>query len=233
MCTHCHTHHHHLTGIQKNCVSLVPIFNHLENRQLNEVMNKMNSVSYKKGETIYHAGDQSDTLYIVNNGKIKIYRLAESGKEQFIRLLNQGEFTGEYALFSESIHESYAEAVTDTNVCLMKRSDLQELLIKYPTISLKILSVFSDRLEHSEKQTTLFATEKAETRIAFFLVQTLEDTPSSEVMFPMNKKDLASYLGTTPETISRKLTHLESRGYIKQKSNKRIEVLDINGLLLV
>jgi CRP/FNR family transcriptional regulator len=54
-----------------------------------------------------------------------------------------------------------------------------------------------------------------------------------EIELPMSKKDLASYLGTTPETISRKLADLENEGYIKQKSDRKIEILDLDGLLLV
>ena len=54
-----------------------------------------------------------------------------------------------------------------------------------------------------------------------------------EVTLPMSKKDLASYLGTTPETISRKLRSLEDEGYIKQKSGRKIEILDLDGLLLI
>ena len=49
----------------------------------------------------------------------------------------------------------------------------------------------------------------------------------------MSKKDLASYLGTTPETISRRLFDLEEHGYIKQRPKKIIEILDLDGLLLV
>ena len=91
--------------------------------------------------------------------------------------------------------------------------------MKYPSISLKILAEFSNRLEQSEKQTTRFATEKVETRIALFLAECLErEDQSNEFEFPMSKKDLASYLGTTPETISRKMSDLEEEGYIKQKS---------------
>lgn len=159
----------HYIGTHKNCVSLVPIFNHLELEQLDEIVEITHSVSFKKGEILYKAGDQSDSLYIVNRGRVKNYRLTDSGKEQLIRILTPGDFTGEYILFNDSIHESYAEAISDTSVCLIKRSDLQALLTKYPSISMNILKAFSNRLEESEKQTTLFATEKIETRIALFL----------------------------------------------------------------
>src|SRR5690625_1477595 len=208
--------HHADAGVDthQGCVSLVPIFNHLEPEQMREIMQVVQAVSYKKGEIMYHAGDQSDSLYIVNKGQIKIYRLSESGKEQLVRILHPGDFTGELALFQETIHEAYAEAMANTEICVIHRSDLQTLLLKYPTISLKILSEFSNRLESSEKQTTRFATEKVETRIALFLAECLdsEGGRSNTVQLPMSKKDLASYLGTTPETLSRRLRDFEEEG---------------------
>lgn len=230
-----HTHgHDHTHESHEACISLVPIFNHLESDQMDEIMKATKPVSYKKGEIIYRAGAQSNSLYIVSNGKIRIYRLSESGKEQLVRILIPGDFTGELALFRESIHESYAEAMEDTNVCMITRSDLQEFLLKFPSISLKILSEFSKRLETSEKQTTRFATEKVETRLALFLAECVDSgEKTTEFVLPMNKKNLASYLGTTPETISRKLTDFENHGYIKQISHRKIRILDLDGLLLI
>lgn len=230
-----HKHCHHVHGeANGTCASLVPIFNHLEKEQMDEVMNVTHSVSYKRGENIYCAGDKSDSLYILSNGKIKIYKLSESGKEQLLRILHPGDFTGELALFSETVYEEYAEAMEDTSVCTIKRSELQELLLKYPSISLKILAEFSSRLEQSEKQATRFSTEKVETRIALFLAECADnENQSMEVVLPMNKKDMASYLGTTPETISRKLADLEEAGYIKHISNKKIKILDLHGLRLI
>jgi CRP-like cAMP-binding protein len=229
--THCpHCGH----NVEAACISLVPIFNHLNSEQMIEIMNATTSVSYKRGEIIYHEGDQSDSLYIVSKGKIKIYRLSESGKEQLVRILTPGDFTGELALFRESIHESYAEAMVDTDVCMITRADLQEFLMKYPSISLRILAEFSNRLASSEKQTARFATESVETRLALFLAECLEDdNGTNELTLPMSRKDLASYLGTTPETISRKLAELEDGGYIKQLSTRRIKIVDLEGLLLV
>ncbi|WP_066304586.1 Crp/Fnr family transcriptional regulator [Bacillus sp. FJAT-29814] len=224
----CHHHSH------KSCVSLVPIFNHLEPEQMDEIMAAARSVFFKKRDLIYQAGEQSDSLYIVNRGKIRIYRLSESGKEQLLRILNPGEFTGELALFNEGVHENFAEAMVDTQVCLIKRSELQALLLKYPSISLKVLTEFSKRLEQSEKQTARFATEKVETRLALFLAECLDlDVSSTEITLPMSKKDLASYLGTTPETISRKLTDFETAGLIKQKPRKKIEILNLEEMLLL
>lgn len=215
-----------------SCVSLVPIFNHLEKEQMDEISATAHTRRFKKGELIYQPLDESDSLYIVHKGFVRIYRLTESGKEQLVRFLGPGDFTGEMALFRSSLHDSFAEATRDTAVCVITKDDLQPLLATYPAISLKILAEFSNRLEQSERQTTLVATEKVENRLAMFLVELLEEG-SNIATLPMTKKDLASFLGTTPETISRKLGSLEDRGLIKQISNKEIAIMDADELLLV
>lgn len=224
---------HHSGGNHQACVSLVPIFNHLENDQLDEIMQTVTSARYNKGEFVYHANDESDSLYIVSAGKIKIFHLSESGKELLIRVLQPGDFTGELALFQDSIHKGFAQAIMDTQVCVIKRSILREFLMKYPSISLKILAEFANRLEKSEKQTITFATEKVETRIALYLAECAHvDPASNEIKLPVSYKDLASYLGTTPESISRTLTRFEEQGFIKKKKQRVLEIIDLDIPLL-
>lgn len=216
------------------CVALVPIFNHLEKAQMDEVNKTIRTVIYKKGEMIYRAGNPINSLYIIRQGRVKIYRLSETGKDQLVRILHPGDFTGELALFNESISEAYAETLENTVVCMVKRSELQALLCRYPAIAFKLLAELAGRLERSEKQTTRFATEKVETRIALFLAECVDANDlSGEIVLPMRKKELASYLGTTPETVSRKLVEFETLGYIKQKNNRRIEIVALDELLLV
>ena len=227
---------HHVEGtveMQKMCISIVPIFNHLDASEMSEIVKETNSVKHPRGHTIYHAGDTSDGLYIVHKGRVKIYRLSETGKEQLVRILGPGDFTGDLSLFTESVHEAYAEAMEPVELCVMSRDDFQQFILKYPAISLKVLSEFSKRLAKTEKQAANIAMETVETRIAMYLAEVADETMSKTITLPMSRKDLASHLGTTPETVSRKLADFEDNGWIKPFNNRDIEIIDLDALLLV
>ncbi|WP_432361915.1 Crp/Fnr family transcriptional regulator [Sporosarcina sp. UB5] len=219
--------------MQKMCISIVPIFNHLERSEMNEIVKHTHSVSHPRGHTIYHAGEISDGLYIVHKGRVKIYRLSENGKEQLVRILEPGDFTGELSLFSETVHDAYAEALQKVELCVMSREDFQTFILKYPAISLKVLGEFSKRLAKTEKQAARIALETTDTRIAMYLADLAEELNSAQIKLPMTRKDLASHIGTTPETISRKLTEFEDAGWIRQLSQREIEIVDMDALLLV
>lgn len=226
----CHHQHGHT-----QCVRLVPIFNHLEDQQMDMIAESAKTLHLQKGELLFRAGEKDDTLYIINSGKVRIYRLSDSGKEQLVRILNPGDFTGEVAIFQPgNVHETYGEALQNTSICLIQQQDLQKYLLEYPQISLKILSEITMRLKDSEKQTTQVAIENVESRIISFLAECVEkgNTNSPTVTLPMSKKDLASYLGTTPETISRKFSSLEQHGLIEQLPKRKIKILDFDQLLL-
>lgn len=218
--------------MQKTCISIVPIFNHLTAEEMQEIVKTTKSATYPRGNTIYSAGESSEGLYIVHKGRVKIYRLSESGKEQLVRILEPGDFTGELSLFSASIHDAYAEAMANTELCIMDRQDFQQFLMKYPQISLKVLTEFSSRLAKIEKQAASIAMESVDTRIAMYLADLVEEANHNVIHLPMSRKDIASHLGTSPETISRKLTEFEDVGWIHQMTQKKIEVLDLDALLL-
>ena len=67
---------------------------------MNYIAEKAHTKQYQKGEFLFRSQEKEDTLYIINRGKIRIYRLADSGKEQLVRILNPGDFTGEWTLFN-------------------------------------------------------------------------------------------------------------------------------------
>lgn len=225
VCTHRH--------VKYMCIQKVPIFNHLEHEEMLQVLGTSTQKKYKKGEIIYHHGDVSEYLYIVHKGRVKIYQLFESGKEQLLRILEQGEFMGEFALFTDNELEGYAEALEETEICAIHKDDMQALMQTHPMISLKILKEFSMRLEKMEALVGQLSNQEAESRIAHYVITLAEEKNTNHIVLPMSKKDLASYLGTTQETISRRLSKFQANGWIEKKGQREINIIDMESLTRV
>src|SRR5699024_768688 len=142
------------------CIRLITNINQLDEESMMKIATKVRHKNFKRGEYLYQAADEDDTVYIVHQGQVRIFHLSESGKEQLIRVLNPGDFTGEWTIFSpNAYHEHYAEATRNSAICAINQNDLLDLLNEYPEISIKILFSMSERLQESERQTASVATE--------------------------------------------------------------------------
>ncbi|HJV16928.1 MAG TPA: Crp/Fnr family transcriptional regulator [Bacillales bacterium] len=223
---------------QKLCVSGVPIFNHLSNQEMLEIVETSRTKVYRKGEFIFKPGDLSGNLLIIHKGRVKMYRVSESGKEQLLRLLEPGDFIGDLSLFTNETSDNYAETMVETEICAIHRTDMQQFLINHPLISIKILEEISKRLNEAEKTIERLSLQDAEKRLASYLVELIKNSGKDEAMslpinilLPMSKKDLASYIGTTKETLSRRLSSFQENGWISLTGQRNITIHNFDALL--
>ena len=212
----------------KNCIEIVPIFSNLNYEEMMEVARITREEIFEKGEMIYMAGDKGEKLYVIHSGKVKITRFTSSGKEQVIRVLGPGEFMGELSLFSSLPLTDNGEALSKTTVCMIDGEKLKELMKKYPTIALKAMEELSRRLENVENLIENISLQGVEKRLATSLMTMAND--KGEISLKMSKRDLASHLGMSQETLSRKLTVFQDMGIIKLIGHRRILLLDIEAL---
>lgn len=228
-----HDHHHADGGDPRDqCVALVPIFNHLEPNEIHEVATTARQKVFGRNERLYGAGDQNPYLLIIHRGRVKIHRSVESGHEQLIRVLEPGDFIGETAFITGGEMDHYATTLEECEICVLHRDDVRRHLLKYPAITYKMLEAVSNRLGRTEHMVNSLTGEDVEHRIAAYLVDLADEAGATSIRLPISKKDLASYLGTTPESLSRKLSQFENAGWIQQEGHRRIIILDYSSLEL-
>lgn len=211
----------------QNCISLVPIFNFLSNEEMAEIQKIVKKKTYVKGEMIFLAGEENNNLYVVHQGLVKITKYSNDGKEQVLRILRPGDFLGEHNLFSNKSLDINAQAVHNSKLCVIEGNKLKELILKYPEIAFKILEEISYRLAKAEELLKNIAIESAEKRVIDLLISLCDE--NNVVTLDMKKKDIASMLGMSAETLSRTLSNLEKNNIIRQSKNKII-ILDENYL---
>lgn len=207
-----------------NCIELVPIFSNLTYDEMLEVATITRDRTFLKGEMIYMAGDKGEKLYVIHKGKVKITRFTASGKEQVIRVLGPGEFMGELSLFSPSSMTDNGESLEDTTMCIIEGEKLKELMKKYPEIGFKVMEELSKRLGRAEDLIESISLHSVEKRLAQNLIRMAND--KGEILLKTSKRDLASQLGMSQETLSRKLTAFQELGIIKLRGHRRITILN-------
>lgn len=216
----------------KYCARKAPIFSILENEQLEEVMSSIIRRKYKKGQIVFFEGDVSDKFYIINGGKIKIFKYTKEGKEQILYILSEGDFIGYLSLLKKGKFDFNAEALEDVNVCMLTKDDFDKIVKKTPEISLRILENLHDRLVSLENLVQTLSTKDIEARIAGILKNFAKEFGREEaegivIEMPLSREEMANYIGVTRETMSRKLSSMEDDGLIELIGNKKIVIKDL------
>jgi CRP-like cAMP-binding protein len=181
---------------------------------------------------VHRPGEQSK-LRIVHRGRVKVYRTGEtgeSGTEQLLRILFPGDFLGETTLLTGRPVDSWAVALEATEVCVLGSGQIGRLLRERPEVALRMLSTLSGRLDDAEQHLSSVTGASVCRRLADHLLHLAEEAGSATFRLPSTKKDLASYLGTTPETLSRRLGALQDAGLVRLGGRGLVEIRDAEAL---
>lgn len=212
------------------CVRRVPIFARLTPEQQDAVGAFARPVTLGAGELLHRAGEPVSQLFVVHTGSVKLVHTAPSGRTQLVRVAGPGEAVGEEAFLTGTRPEHGVEAAEETRLCVFNHADLAKLVATYPGISVGMLRTLSERLTDAERRLALSALD-VPARVAGYLL----DLPAEggagpyRVRLPMPKKDIASWLATTPESFSRALARLEAKGVI-EVDRQLVTLLDADAL---
>lgn len=186
---------------------------------------------YGKGETIFFEGDEADGFYIVSGGKIKVFKINPMGKEHILHIFGPGEPLGEVPVFSNKPFPASAEALVKSSAYFFPRREFVALIEAHPSIALNMLAVLSRRLRQFASQIENLSLKEVPARLAGYLLYISEEQDNEDVVqLPVSKGQLASLLGTIPETLSRIFAKMSEEGLIAVEG-RTITILDRDGLL--
>ena len=185
---------------------------------------------YSKGTEIFGQAEAADYIYQVVEGAVRTHKMLSDGRRQIGAFHLPGDIFG---LDNGDFHRFTAEAIIDTTVLLIKRQSLERAAKTDPAMVRSLLTMTTDNLEHVENHMLLLGRKNARERVAAFLLEMNgRVTAGGVIALPMDRRDIADYLGLTLETVSRVLSEFQRKGYLKLAGplSREVHVVNPGGL---
>lgn len=190
--------------------------------------------SYKKGEVIFKEGTRPYGVFCLNNGKIKLVKTGEDGKEHILRLVRPGDPLGYRSLLAGEKYNASAIAIEDSGVCFIPKELFMGILHKDTELSFEVMKMLSMDLKKAEMKLTHLAQKPVRERVAeaLLLIKKTyglqEDNLTIDALF--SREDIANIVGTATETTIRLLSEFNKDGIIKLVG-KKILITDLDKLV--
>jgi CRP/FNR family transcriptional regulator, anaerobic regulatory protein len=217
-----------------SCAAGVPFLRDLPPEALARLGRSIRHRHVDRGDLLALAGDLVEYLVVVARGRLKSARSVVSGREQVVRTLGPGEFHGELALFAPTHHEGDLVALEPSDVCLLGREAVQDLIRQHPDAAIHLVETLARRLTQAERVIADLGLLDVSQRLAGELLRVAADGQSGvdgiHIHLPVPWIEVAARIGTTPESLSRRLKRLTADGIIRQEGPRTVVVHDLDRL---
>lgn len=197
---------------------------------LAELRSRGRNVCLASGQSLFHQGDRADQVFSLTSGVIKLYSVLPDGRRQIVAFHFPGEFIG----FSDSrAYHCTAEAVSPATLCKFAAERFDQLEQAMPELGRSRRERVTGDLAAMQDRVVLLGRATARERLASFLYDVFRRCPgvsdggANLVSLPMDRSDIADYLGLAKETVSRELSAMRRAGLIRRRSRRIIEILDM------
>ncbi|MBU8850322.1 MAG: Crp/Fnr family transcriptional regulator [Desulfobacterales bacterium] len=209
----------------------IPLFSELSDEHLKKTASIASTLKFDRGQIIFHEGDKGDGLYMVEKGKIKIFKLSFEGKEQILHIYGPGHTFGEVPVFEGKNFPASSMALEKSVIIFLPRHKFVNLITATPGLGMNLLADLSKRLREFTIQIENLSLKEVPARLAaYILTLSKEQKNEKQVILPISKAQLSNLIGTTPETISRIFKKMMDAYYIEVQA-KTILIKDLEGLL--
>jgi CRP/FNR family cyclic AMP-dependent transcriptional regulator len=215
-------------------LSLVDIFEPLSEEEIEQLNGQLTDVHLEKGEIFYTPRDRSERLFLLWKGRVRIYRTTD-GREFTLATVEAGTVFGEMALTAQQLQGAYAQAMEPSEISIMRRADLERLMLEKPEVGLQITHLLSERLRRYETRLEDITLKGVPARLASLLVLLLEKegvvTGDHSLKIPTHytHQHLGTMVGANREAITRAFGELQDEGIVELR-RRLIYVPDVEAL---
>jgi CRP-like cAMP-binding protein/ActR/RegA family two-component response regulator len=199
---------------------------------LEELKEGRSSNRYKKKQVIYSEGNHPSRLFYIQKGKVKTYRRNDDGKELITGLYNEGDFLGYIPLLEGKTYRETAEALEDTELAIIPRSEFEELIGSNPSVMKKFIGILARNIDDNEEKLLAIAYNSLRKKVADTLVtlyRKYNQKNDDSFQIDLSRENLAAIAGVAKESLIRMLSELKDENLIVLEGSK-IKILNYSKL---
>ncbi|WP_059103049.1 Crp/Fnr family transcriptional regulator [Shouchella shacheensis] len=203
-------------------LSQISLFDELptEELQLIDQMSEMKPV--KKGTLILSPEHPIEALFLLKKGQVRLYRMNAQGKQFTVDILVDGNIFGETSTMTLTDDQIYAEAMTETYLCILGKDEFETFIGKNPKIALRFINILSTRLNELYSLSEKIALVDVKYRVLYLLLKLSEKTGHRKqewqtIEMKLTHQDIAYMIGSTRETTSATISQLKKDGFLKKR----------------
>ncbi len=215
-------------------LSMVDMFEPLSRDEIEEIEWQKLETHVEPGEVFFTPMDLSETLFILQSGRVRIYRKTPEEREFTLAVFGSGTVFGEMALTAQRLRNAYAEALEPSTVFAMCRADLERLILNKPQVGLQLTYLLGERLMRYEARMEALGLKEVPARLAGLILELIESEgvkTGEDYRIPTHytHQQLGTMIGANREAVTRAFARLQDLGVVELK-RRRIHVRDLETL---
>lgn len=189
---------------------------------------------YEAGTILYHEGDESDWVVLLEDGRVKVSSQTAEGRQAVLALLGPGELLGELSTLDGQPRSATITAIEDVRATVVTAAAFRAYLEEHPRVAIMLLETLSQRLRDADRKRVEFGAYDVDARLARRLVELAErfglpEAGEVRITLPLSHEDLAAWVGSSREAVSKGLGVLRTRGLVRTE-RRSITVVDLDAL---
>ncbi|MBF0225986.1 MAG: Crp/Fnr family transcriptional regulator [Desulfobacterales bacterium] len=211
-------------------ISTISIFEGLPENNVADISEISLIKEFNKNEIIFSEGDKGNGFFVIINGIVKIFKLSPDGKEQILHIFSDGELFGEVPVFSGENFPANAQTISKASLLFLPKDAFIKLISKNPSITINMLSVLCRRLREFAAKIESLSLKDVPSRLSSYILALCDEQSNENIVkLKVSKAQIASIIGTIPETLSRVFAKMASLEIINV-DGKKVNILNKKSL---
>ena len=221
------------TSSQFSTLQKTRLFSELDDDELNYIAARAVARHFRAGQVIFSEGEACPGLWVIENGRVRIFKSSSDGREQVLAIEGPGSSIAELPVFDGGRYPASAASLDEATLLFISKDDFQALCLKHPQVALKVLRIVGRRLRGLVGMIEELSFSTVRHRLIALLVRMARrgqrTSHGIEIELPANNQELAARIGTVRELVSRNISRLQAESLI-QLEGRRVVIPDLKAL---